>query len=59
MVRGILVWLVLCGTVMAEPPATLPSTQPLTWDDDLADRMMGGLHRFVERKIERAVANRL
>ncbi len=42
----------------AESPATLPHTQPLTWEDDLADRMMDGLHRFVERKIEHAVANR-
>ena len=58
MTRGILVWLVLCGSVFADSPATLPNTQPLTWDDDLADRMMDGLHRFVERKIEHAVANR-
>ena len=58
MTRGLLVWLILCGTVAAEVPATLPNTQPLTWDDDLADRMMDGLHRFVERKIEHAVANR-
>lgn len=42
----------------ADFPAQLPNTQPLTWDDDLADRMMDGLHRFVERKIEQAVENR-
>src|SRR6266704_2755608 len=58
MTREILVWLVLCGSVAAESPTTLPNTQPLTWDDDLADRMMDGLHRFVDRKIEHAVANR-
>ncbi len=58
MTRGLLVWLILCGTVAAEVSATLPNTQPLTWDDDLADRMMHGLHRFVDRKIEHAVANR-
>ncbi len=58
MTRGLLVWLILCGTVAAEVPATLPNTQSLTWDDDLADRMMDGLHRFVDRKIEHAVANR-
>ena len=58
MTRMILVWLALCGVVTADSPDTLPNTQPLTWDDDLADRMMDGLHRFVERKIEHAVANR-
>lgn len=52
--------LCLCVPILAaaEPPAQFPNTQPLTWDDDLADRMMDGLHRFVERKIEHAVANR-
>src|SRR5437867_10229245 len=53
-------WLCLCVSIVAaaEPPAPLANTSPLTWDDDLADRMMDGLHRFVERKIEQAVANR-
>ena len=54
----VLMWLMLCGSAIADSPATLPNTQPLTWDDDLADRMMDGLHRFVEQKIEHAVANR-
>ena len=39
-------------------PSQLPNTEPLTWDDDLTDRMMDGLHRFVERKIEKAVESR-
>ena len=54
------VWLGLCVSLPAadEFSAQLPTTAPLTWDDDLADRMMDGLHRFVERKIEHAVANR-
>ena len=39
----------------AEP---LPGTTPLTWDDNLADRMMDGLHRFVERKISDSVQSR-
>lgn len=52
--------LCLCVPILAaaEPLAQFLNTQPLTWDDDLADRMMDGLHRFVERKIEHAVANR-
>lgn len=36
----------------------LPGTQPLTWDDNLADRMMDGLHRFVEKKITASVNHR-
>lgn len=53
-------WICVCvSTVTAdESSIQLPNTQPLTWDDDLADRMMDGLHRFVERKIEHAAANR-
>src|SRR5262245_39607024 len=41
-----------------EPPATLPGTEALTWDDNLADRMMDGLHRFAERKIAESAAGR-
>ena len=54
------IWLCLCVSqaTAADSITHLPNTQPLTWDDDLADRMMDGLHRFVERKIEHAVANR-
>jgi hypothetical protein len=57
-------WLYLCLCLCAsmasadEAPAQLPNSSPLTWDDDLADRMMVGLHRFVDRKIDHAVANR-
>ncbi|HWC88528.1 MAG TPA: dienelactone hydrolase family protein, partial [Pirellulales bacterium] len=35
----------------AAPPAQLPGTAALDWQDDLADRMMDGLHRYIERKI--------
>jgi hypothetical protein len=33
------------GDDFVEP---LPGTEPLKWDGDLADRMMAGLHKFVE-----------
>ena len=36
-------------------PDQLPDTEPLTWEGDLADRMMDGLHTFVERKIASAI----
>jgi len=42
----------------AEQVHTLLSTQPLTWEGDLSERMMDGAHRFVERKIEESVQTR-
>jgi dienelactone hydrolase len=39
-------------------PDPLPGTEPLTWKDDLADRMMTGLHKFVEAKIATAIERR-
>jgi dienelactone hydrolase len=37
---------------------TLAGTESLTWDGDLADRMMDGAHRFVERKIDESSRTR-
>ncbi len=45
-------------TTAADAQSQIPNTQPLTWDGDLADRMMDGLHRFVEKKIDNAVKTR-
>jgi dienelactone hydrolase len=42
----------------AGPVETLPGTQPLTWDGDLAERLMDGAHQFVERQIARSKAGR-
>lgn len=39
-------------------PDQFPGTQPLTLDGDLADRMMDGLHKFVERKVADAIEKR-
>lgn len=39
-------------------PDPLPGTEPLTWKDDLADRMMTGLHTFVDSKIATAIERR-
>ena len=36
----------------------LPGTQPLTWNDDLSERMMDGAHRYVQRKIAESVRER-
>src|SRR6266571_2007016 len=32
-----------------QPIRSMPGTQPLTWDGDLAERMMDGAHKYVER----------
>jgi dienelactone hydrolase len=43
---------------LAEQVHTLPGTQPLTWKGDLSERMMDGVHRFVERKIDESIQTR-
>ena len=48
-----------CGR--ADPAAAgdpLPGSLPLTWEGDLAERMMDGAHAFVERKIAESVKTR-
>ncbi len=42
----------------AEEVARLPGTAPLTWQGDLSDRMMQGLHGFVEAKIVQSIEKR-
>jgi dienelactone hydrolase len=36
----------------------LPGTAPLEWQENLADKMMDGLHAFVERKIAQSIEKR-
>jgi dienelactone hydrolase len=36
----------------------LPGTAPLTWDDDLATRMMTGAHQFIDRLIAESPSRR-
>lgn len=43
---------------LAQEGGYLPESKPLTWQDDLADRMMDGLHRFSEQRIAQSVARR-
>ena len=45
---------ILVGSVAAGDHSPLPGTQPLTWDDDLASRMVDGIDRFLLREIEQA-----
>jgi dienelactone hydrolase len=44
------------------PPRTLPGTRPLDWPEvehaAMADRLMDGAHRFVDRKIQEAITRR-
>src|ERR1700688_1822302 len=41
-----------------QPIRLLRGTQPLTWDGDLAERMMDGAHKYVERIILESVEAR-
>lgn len=49
------------ATAMDAPP-TLPKTQPLDWPETdhaaMADRLMDGAHRFIDRQLLEAVARR-
>lgn len=51
------VWL-FCVPLFAGEAVLLPSTNPLVWEGDLADRMMDGLHRYIEGKIGESIAAR-
>jgi dienelactone hydrolase len=42
----------------ADDPEPLPGTRPLTWDGDLAARLVEGADRFLLRKTEESVAGR-
>ena len=42
----------------AEEVAHLPATEPLTWEGDLSEKMMDGLHRDVERRITQSEKKR-
>jgi dienelactone hydrolase len=50
--------LALFSGARAADVVVLSGTEPLTWQDDLAERMMEGLHRFVHKKIDGAIAVR-
>ena len=45
-------------TAVGEEVATLPETSPLSWEGDLSERMMDGLHRYIERKIAESIEQR-
>jgi len=48
----------LLNAAPEERPDRLAGTQPLTWNGDLAERLMDGAHRFVEQQIARSTATR-
>src|SRR5262249_46828844 len=45
-------------SIPAEEAPRLPDTGPLTWQGDLSERMMDGLHLFIERQIAQSVEKR-
>jgi dienelactone hydrolase len=40
-------------------PEVLPGTKPLSMEGDLSIKMLEGAHKFIEKKIDESVANRL
>jgi hypothetical protein len=52
--------LVVCGARQAGAVdgASLPHTGSLDWQGDLSEKMMAGLHRYIERKIDQSIAER-
>ena len=40
----------------AGPVETLAGTEPLTWEGDLAERLMDGAHQFLERQIADSIS---
>jgi dienelactone hydrolase len=40
------------------PPAVLPGTQPLTWTDDIASRLVDGADRFLLDQLQQSIAAR-
>src|SRR5688572_2352172 len=52
--------LILAGLSYAQPAPvpTLPNTEPLTWSDDIASRMVAGIDRFLLKELDRSTARR-
>src|SRR4029453_6393174 len=48
----------LSCAAFAQQGETLPNTTALEWTGDLSARMVSGLHRILDRKIEASVAGR-
>jgi dienelactone hydrolase len=55
---AVLVLFVTPVLTKAQETARLPGTASLTWQDDLSDKMMQGLHGFIEAKIAQSVEKR-
>jgi hypothetical protein len=52
-----ILWL-FCVPLSAGEVVPLSGTRPLIWEGDLADKMMDGLHRCIERKIDQSIEGR-
>jgi dienelactone hydrolase len=49
--------LILTTTIHAQPKQ-LPNTDPLTWSDDIASRMVAGIDQFLLKELDRSTARR-
>ena len=51
-IPGVLLFLALSFPSAADAQMTLPGTQPLTVEGDLAAKMVEGIHVFLDRKLQ-------
>ena len=59
MLRRTLILLACCfATASLQGADPLPGTTPLTWEDDIASRMIDGIDKFLLREIAQSVADR-
>jgi dienelactone hydrolase len=49
---------IAAATATGAEPERLPNTQPLTWDGDIAARMVAGVDKFLLEEIEKSVERR-
>ena len=50
--------LILIAATHAQSKPPLPGTEPLTWNDDIASRMVAGIDRFLLRETEKSTDGR-
>ena len=56
---GIATWLLFCTTAVAvEMGQPCPGTKPLTWEGDIASRMVAGIDRFLLERLKQSEAGR-
>ena len=48
----------VCASAMADEPAALPGTKPLTMEGDIASQLVDGVDKFLLRELDNSVQRR-